>query len=79
MAVRGGRERGAVQLPHVGWAGAVNSAHERINFLFFFQGIFQIHRSEINLGKKYLGTSVKYEISHGGRFKYLAQVLYLAL
>jgi hypothetical protein len=48
--VRGGRERGAGLLPHVGWAGAAHSAHEeRIPFLF--SNNLQKYRSEINSGK----------------------------
>jgi hypothetical protein len=46
---------------------------------FSFSTVLQLHRVKIESGKKYLETSEKYEIVNGGRFEYLAQLLYWAL
>jgi hypothetical protein len=60
------------------WAGMRNSAQEGEIPFSFSTGFSKYTGVKINLGK-YLGTSEKCEIFHGGRFEYLAQLLYWEL
>jgi hypothetical protein len=60
------------------WADAEKTARDPfLTFKFLFLLISQADGN--NNWKKYLGIKEKCEILHGGRFKYLPQLLYWAL
>jgi hypothetical protein len=73
--VNGARREGdAGRLCAADWVGTRNSTQGDFPFSFSIE-FFKFTGVKINLGK-YLGTSEKDEILHGGRFENLAELLY---